>query len=98
GELWGTTLTPPALVTTHPLLTGLFAGGDGSPAWDSPPNSRAVAEWWGGLDDDARTQLIEEAPWVIGNLPGLPFGVRDLANRASLRFYAENPALLTTKQ
>ncbi|QZY52993.1 alpha/beta hydrolase [Leucobacter tenebrionis] len=98
GELWGKSAAPVEVTKNHPALAGLFPGGDGSGAWDSPPDPGAVAGWWGGLDDATQERLIHEVPWVIGNLPGLPYVVRDLANREMLKLYANHPTLLTPEQ
>lgn len=98
GELWGKTIAPGEVAKRHPGLAGLFPGGDGSTAWDAPPAPAAVAAWWGALDDATRDQLIREVPWVIGNLPGLPFGARDRANREMVRFYAAHPGQLSAEQ
>lgn len=49
-----------------------------------PPTARAVTGWWGTLSESARTSLSEGAPQIVGNLDGIPTGVRDDANRVYL--------------
>lgn len=49
-----------------------------------PPAAREVAEWWRGLDDTCATALIAGASPLIGNLEGVAYTSRDLANRATL--------------
>lgn len=98
GELRGETLVPGVMATEHPLLRGLFPLGDGSQVWSEPPDPEAAAEWWASLDEGAHETLIRDVPAVIGNLPGLPYGVRDRANRETLVFYARYPTGLTPEQ
>lgn len=43
-----------------------------------------VGDWWGALDPSRRNELIELAPGLVGNLEGVPYGVRDEANRIFL--------------
>lgn len=49
-----------------------------------------VAGWWASLGDDGAGDSVRQAtlltllPGVLGNLDGVPFGVRDRANRAVL--------------
>lgn len=50
----------------------------------NPPAAAAVAEWWAGAPTAARTLLTMDLPGVLGNLEGLPYQVRDAANRAFL--------------
>ena len=40
--------------------------------------------WWAGLEQAQRTSLIAAVPGVVGNLEGVPYAERDLANRVSL--------------
>ncbi|MFB7180016.1 alpha/beta hydrolase [Streptomyces sp. NPDC056257] len=49
---------------------------------DKPPADRL--EWWNGLDEEAKTQLLAAYPDVIGNMDGIPTAVRDQANREYL--------------
>ncbi|MBX3193602.1 MAG: hypothetical protein KF727_00700 [Microbacteriaceae bacterium] len=49
-----------------------------------PPTASAVAGWWAAADANARLRLIAEAPQLVGNLEGVPYAVRDAANREVL--------------
>ena len=51
---------------------------------DSPPAAREVQLWWTALDIDARSDMLTQAPNLVGNLEGVPFSLRDLANRTYL--------------
>ncbi len=53
-------------------------------AEDDPPTAAEVTAWWSGLSDDERDTLTTLAPSVVGNLEGVPYAVRDRANRAVL--------------
>lgn len=56
-------------------------------AWLSPPNHGSPtdnASWWKALGSGQQEQVIREHPGWIGNLDGVPFAARDLANRALL--------------
>ncbi len=53
-------------------------------AQDHPPAAADVAAWWTGLDTDTRARLVASAPAVVGNLDGVPYDVRDRANRRTL--------------
>lgn len=53
-------------------------------AQDAPPTAAEVTTWWAGLDAEARQRLETFAPSVLGNLDGVPYAVRDRANRAVL--------------
>jgi hypothetical protein len=44
-----------------------------------------VREWWLGLTESERDDLIEEDPQRIGNLDGIPFGDRAEANRVNIQ-------------
>jgi pimeloyl-ACP methyl ester carboxylesterase len=50
----------------------------------SPPAARDVATWWSHTPADAREQLASDLPGVVGNLEGVPYAQRDLANRTFL--------------
>ncbi len=52
---------------------------------DAPPAATQVSGWWAGLDDTARRTLALSAPEVVGNLDGIPYAVRNDANRRELR-------------
>jgi Alpha/beta hydrolase len=47
----------------------------------SPPAVHDVSRWWSGLTDPAQDALLQSAPEVVGNLNGVPFAIRDVANR-----------------
>jgi hypothetical protein len=49
-----------------------------------PPKPTTVDSWWTALTPGARASLEVGAPALIGNLEGVPFAERDLANRAAL--------------
>lgn len=44
-----------------------------------------VARWWSELPARTAAALQRDAPGVIGNLDGLPYSVRDVANRSALQ-------------
>ncbi len=46
---------------------------------------RDAAAWWRGLDPSQRSAVLAGAPSIAGELDGLPFPVRDAANRAVLQ-------------
>ena len=50
----------------------------------NPPRAAAVTSWWSGLSASSKSALAASAPQLVGNLDGVPFGVRDSANRAYL--------------
>ncbi len=54
-----------------------------------PPAATDVAAWWAQTPAVARMALATETPSIIGNLEGLPYAVRNMANR---RFLAETAA------
>lgn len=88
GELWGVRRELLPLATEHPALTQLIGTSSGRAVWQHPPDPAVVAARWARLTPGARQQLIEQVPWVIGNLPGVPFAARDRANRLLLEHYA----------
>ncbi|TCL78068.1 MULTISPECIES: alpha/beta hydrolase [unclassified Curtobacterium] len=53
-------------------------------AQDDPPAAAVVAQWWAGLGADEQGTLLVHAPSIIGNLEGVPYAVRDRANRSTL--------------
>lgn len=79
---------------SHPGLKKLIGSHDGSEVWSSPPNPEKVAEQWKAMGEAERDRLMEEVPWVIGNLPGIPFADRDRANRIMLEYYIVHQARL----
>jgi hypothetical protein len=50
----------------------------------NPPAARDVTLWWGTLASDVRDGLLTASPELVGNLDGLPFQIRDDANREFL--------------
>ncbi|MGE9783120.1 alpha/beta hydrolase [Janibacter sp. G368] len=64
-------------------------GGGGS---DSDPNhpppvgasARENSDWWNGLTPQQKQEVLAKHPEKIGNRDGIPYGVRDQANRAQL--------------
>lgn len=87
-----------ALETAAPLT--LQAADDDSrvtaTAMDDPPSTNLVANWWRGLSPASQTVLTDDAPVVIGNLDGVPYDVRDVANRASLAAGLADPGTSTS--
>ncbi|MGO4594245.1 alpha/beta hydrolase [Leifsonia sp. 2TAF2] len=61
--------------------------------WEHPPAPEMVAGWWNGLTPEVRTALIQAAPGIFGNLPGLPYSDRDRANRISYKEAMKDPNL-----
>lgn len=51
----------------------------------SPPPAAQVGGWWASLSDSDRRNLTLGAPELIGNLDGVPYVVRNDANRRQLR-------------
>lgn len=47
--------------------------------------AREASAWWKVMSDAQRLELREAAPEFIGNLAGVPFEIRDSANRRYLR-------------
>ena len=50
----------------------------------SPPPASTVAGWWDTTTPSARATLARDIPGLVGNLEGLPYSVRDEANRTFL--------------
>lgn len=98
GELWGASDEAPGIAKSHPLLRRLLGSESGEHVWDAPPDPAEVAERWEQISDEERRRLIDEVPWVIGNLPGLPFSVRDEANRKTVEFSQQYPQSLSSEQ
>lgn len=46
-----------------------------------PPLAAEVGMWWSGMDYEERFALRTAAPQLVGNLDGVPYSVRDVANR-----------------
>lgn len=49
-----------------------------------PPTAVSVADWWAATASDDRSALLGASPQLIGNLEGVPFAMRDVANRVAL--------------
>ena len=66
----------PGFVQAHPdLVTELLT---------NPPAPTEVTTWWTRLDYESKVALRGATPELVGNLNGVPYGVRDLANRVVL--------------
>ncbi|MGV8884683.1 MAG: alpha/beta hydrolase [Microbacteriaceae bacterium] len=50
----------------------------------TPPSARAVTSWWALLTRNQRNALADSAPQIVGSLNGVPFEIRDTANRQYL--------------
>lgn len=50
----------------------------------NPPAASDVSTWWRALGADQRVQLRDAAPSLVGNLEGVPYAVRNVANRELL--------------
>jgi hypothetical protein len=50
----------------------------------NPPSARDVSVWWTTRSSTQQRTLLHDAPAVVGNLNGVPFAVRDQANRTYL--------------
>ena len=49
-----------------------------------PPAATDVTMWWQSMDFERRNALREVSPQLVGNLDGVPYVTRDLANRVFL--------------
>lgn len=70
-----------------PFDIGAYVGDqnvDARTLLDSAPPPADVAQWWRGLHDERRATLTATTSSLVGNLDGVPFAVRDTANRYSL--------------
>ncbi|CAN5306076.1 hypothetical protein BH09ACT5_BH09ACT5_00040 [soil metagenome] len=50
----------------------------------SPPPAHDVTLWWRSLGSDSKLALRNATPQLIGNLDGVPYTIRDVANRSVL--------------
>jgi hypothetical protein len=50
----------------------------------TPIAASEISSWWTTMNPAAREKLLATTPELVGNLDGVPFGTRDLANRAYL--------------
>lgn len=53
-------------------------------ALESPPPAATVSSWWATVDPAQRHALIRAMPRLVGNLEGVPYSVRNTANREYL--------------
>lgn len=51
---------------------------------NNPPTAASVSGWWASTPWDGRRALTGASPQLVGGLEGVPFAVRDAANRAAL--------------
>ena len=65
-----------SFLTKHPDAVSALIANPGAPA--------AVASEWADWPTAKRLLLVEQAPEVIGSLEGVPYSVRDVANRSVL--------------
>ncbi|MEO7018415.1 MAG: alpha/beta hydrolase, partial [Leifsonia sp.] len=61
--------------------------------WDRPPDSADVAAWWASLPQAQRDALVKDAAPIIGNLGGVPYAIRGIANLNQLNAAKQNPNL-----
>jgi hypothetical protein len=66
-----------AFVSAHPATVDQLL--------QHPPAAREVTAWWSGLSTVKQQEMVVSAPHVVGNLGGVPFDVRDSANREYLK-------------
>ncbi|MBF4609207.1 alpha/beta hydrolase [Curtobacterium sp. VKM Ac-1393] len=66
-------------------------------AQDDPPAAAVVGQWWAGLGADEQDALVAHAPSIVGNLEGVPYVVRDRANRSTLAAGLSDPAASTAR-
>ncbi|WP_431220525.1 alpha/beta hydrolase [Leifsonia xyli] len=88
-----TTLTPDelqALISQDPEIVQRY--------WEHPPSPDKVATWWKNLPSEQQTAFAAAAPEVLGNLAGLPYGVRKTCNRAVYKNAQQHKADLTPEQ
>ncbi|WP_431246594.1 alpha/beta hydrolase [Leifsonia xyli] len=88
-----TTLTPDelqALIGQDPEIVQRY--------WEHPPSADKVATWWKNLPSEQQTAFAAAAPEVLGNLAGLPYGVRNTCNLASYNNAQKHKADLTPEQ
>lgn len=68
-----------------PASAGLPAAAVVESLLAAPPAAGDVAISWSTASAAERTQLLTAAPQLVGNLDGVPYAVRDLANQRHLR-------------
>lgn len=79
-DAYGAAVAALAAVDAGSLAVHVRAAIDALAHADTPAE---VAEIWAGLSDDQRAQLAEQRPEFVGNLEGVPYGVRFAANRTA---------------
>ena len=50
----------------------------------TPPAAKDVSMWWTTMALDSRNALRSASPQLVGNLDGVPYAIRDIANRTVL--------------
>jgi len=74
-----------ALIAQKPELVWQLLG--------NPPEPDKVAAWCNKIKDTPTAKgLIAKAPWLLGDLDGMPFTVRDTCNREMLKRALKDPA------
>ena len=91
GSAWEGETVPAVSARSHPVLARLIGSRSGEDSWDHPPDPTVVARNWAKLTTHEQQRLIAEVPWVVGNLPGVPFAARDAANREQLEYFILHP-------
>ncbi|MGA1812423.1 alpha/beta hydrolase [Frondihabitans sp. 4ASC-45] len=98
-------MTPTTLLTTLSSLsaTDLADLMAAEPAiaqdfWNNPPEASTASSWWAALSDDQRAALLAGAPSVIGNLGGVPYADRIVANQNQLDQAAARSDLTKAQQ
>lgn len=64
--------------------TRLLDAVDGRAVPDRGSDPYEVSAWWASLPPDVQEGVLVTAPELLGNLDGIPAGIRDSANRARL--------------
>ncbi|CAN5534794.1 hypothetical protein BH10ACT7_BH10ACT7_05420 [soil metagenome] len=64
------------IVANPDAIAGLMA---------NPPAATDVSAWWGSMGLASRNSLRAASPQLVGNLDGIPFAIRDVANREVLQ-------------
>jgi hypothetical protein len=84
-------MTPTTLLTTLSALSATdladLMAAEPSIAqdfWTNPPEPSTASSWWAALSGDQRAALLAGAPSVIGNLGGVPYADRIVANQNQL--------------
>ncbi len=67
----------PSFIANHPTIV--------TQIMQSPPMPRLVTVWWGLMQPAAQESLLKSAPQLVGNLEGVPYTMRNVANRTYLQ-------------